>query len=179
MKITRQAKKRRGRKLCVSNFWVKVKIMKLVNYNYFVDGTWRRKQAQGCLALRHWLLASIHCNNSGLKQRSNKKSKYLEEVLLHYRIFHNGLRWQYKTYIDYMFFRDNTSHKYGAFTPECRYAMYKVPIPLVVGLDKIWCEKEEKFIAVSQPVTGLENRQYPIQETFCPRGLQPKITVIF
>ena len=148
MKITRQAKKRRGRKLCVSNFWVKVKIMKLVNYNYFVDGTWRRQQAQGCLALRHWLLASIHCNNSGLKQRSNKKSKYLEEAILRWRMFHNGFFQICKTHSGYLFFHDIPIHKYSDCTPECHYATEQGTLPLVVGLDRTWDDKGKKVIIV-------------------------------
>ena len=91
MEIIRQEKNRRAIKLCVSTRWVKVKMMKLVKDHYFFDSTWRIHQAQGFLASCHWMLALMHHNNFGLKRRSKKEYKYLEDVLLRCRMFHNGL----------------------------------------------------------------------------------------
>ena len=118
MKIIRQVKKSQTRKLCISTRWVKVTMMKLVKEHYFVDWTRRRQKSQGFLSLSYLLLALMHCNNFGLKQRSSKKSKSLGEVLLRCRMFHNGLRRKCKTHSGYMFLCDNPNHKYGAFTPE-------------------------------------------------------------
>ena len=78
-----------------------------------------------------------------------------------------------------MFCHDNPSHKYSAFKPECRYATDQGTLPIVVGLDKTWEEKGKKVISVSHPGAGLDKRQCSIHITFRPRGVQPKIAVIF
>ena len=94
-------------------------MIKLVKEHYFVGGDWKIQKAQVFLTSRHWLLALMHRSNFGLDQRFNKKVKYLEEVLLRCRVFHNGLRRKCKTHSGYVFFRDNPRHKYRYFIPEC------------------------------------------------------------
>ena len=159
MKIFRQAKKRWEINLCVSTCLVKVTIMKLAKEHYFVYDTWRIQQSQGFLASHYWLLALIHKNNFGLKQRSNKKSKSLEEVLLRCRMFHNGFCCWCKMYSGYVFLHGNPSHKYGAFTLEGCYATDQGTLPTVVGLEKNWDEKGDKYIAFSHPGSGLDKSQ--------------------
>ena len=179
MKIIHQAKKRRARKLCISTCWVKVTMMNLLKEHYFVDGTCRIHRSLVFITSFRWLLASMHLNNFLLKKRSNKRPKYLEEALLRCRIFHNGFRMWCKTHSGYVIFIDNPCHKYGAFTPECRYTTDQGPLPLVVGLYKTWDEKGKKVVTVSHPGAGLEKRQCSIQVTFRPRRVQPKTAVIF
>ena len=99
--------------------------------------------------------------------------------ILRCMMFHNDLRQLCKTYSGYLFFCDNPSHKYCAFTSDFRYATYQGTLPLVLGLYKTWDEKGKKLIAASHPGAGLDKNQCSIQVTFHPRGVQPKTGVVF
>ena len=88
-----------------------------------------------------------------------QKSKSLVEVLLRCRMFHNGFCCWCKMYSGYVFLHGNPSHKYGAFTLEGCYATDQGTLPTVVGLEKNWDEKGDKYIAFSHPGSGLDKSQ--------------------
>ena len=81
---------------------------------------------------------------------------------------------------------DSYNSKWGRYAPEQRFNVDQSPCPFVINTKKTYEMLEKKNpnnrehkVWISQPGSGLDNRQCTLQICFRPTGKQPRVAIIF
>ena len=166
-------KLRRAKGNKISKLWLKTKMKKKI------ESCYGKEEADKFKASNNWFQRFKRRHNISLRRKTNKKKNAANDDRETIQRFHRDLTkaLQSKRRRDTSFVADQT---YGRWLPKNRLNVDQVPLPFVVEQDQTYEFAGNKQVWISQPGSGLDNRQATLQLCIKAEGEQTvKPAIIF